>query len=144
MNSSGIILCDDILRLVEKELIRVREEYTRDFYIDLWNTSESHRGWWCLKDTEKTRRLPPSAREKTLNAVEQIGTREFFISDDGLELSLGHKIDVVNRFGPSIDGHWIDYNHYMEHDYLWIGEMYNDQPFAIVSLDDDGEVLFVY
>ena len=141
MQSSGIILCDDILRLVGKEVKEIREEDTRDFYIDLWNTSERLRGWWCLADTEINREHPPSAREKTLNAVEQIGTRNFFVSDDGTELSLGHKIDTVNRFGPSVDGYWIDYNHYMEHDYLI--RFNNDQPFVIVSLDDD-EVLFVY
>ena len=140
MKSSGIILCDDILMLVEKEVVRLREEETRSFYIDLWNTVES---LWFLGDTEKTRRPPPSAREDTLNAVEQIGSREFFISDDGLELSLRHKIDAVNRFGPSIDGHWIDYNHYMEHDYMV--RFNNDQPKVVVVLDDDdGEVLFVY
>tara|TARA_B110001450_G_C17485891_1_gene426216 strand:- start:90 stop:518 length:429 start_codon:yes stop_codon:yes gene_type:complete len=142
MQSSGIILCDDILGLVGKEVEEIREGDTRDYYIDLWNTSERHRGWWCLADTEMIRLNPPSAREKTLNAVEQIGTQNFFVSDDGVELSLGNKIDSVNIFGPSINGYWIDYNHYMEHDYMV--RFNNDQPSAIVSLDDDGEVLFVY
>ena len=142
MQSSGIILCDDILGLVGKEVKEIREEDTRDFYIGLWNTSERLRGWWCLANTEINREHPPSAREKTLNAVEQIGTRNFFVSDDGVELSLGNKIDSVNVFGPSINGYWIDYNHYVEHDYMV--RFNNDQPSAIVSLDDDGEVLFVY
>ena len=142
MQSSGIILCDDILGLVGKEVDEIKDGDTRDFDIGLWYTSERLRGWWCLEDTAMIRLNPPSAREKTLNAVEQIGTRDFFVSDDGVELSLGHKIDAVNIFGPSINGYWIDYNHYMEHDYMV--RFNNDQPSAIVSLDDDGEVLFVY
>ena len=52
---SGIILCDDILEIVGKEVKEIREEDTRDFYIGLWNTSERLRGWWCLADTEMNR-----------------------------------------------------------------------------------------
>jgi hypothetical protein len=81
-------------------------------------------------------------REKTLNAVEQIGSG-FMISDDDNELRLRHKLEAVNDFSLGVNDVWIDYNHYNTHGYL---ANYNrGQPKVRISLDnDDGEILFVY
>jgi len=140
---SGIILCDDILGIVGKEVKEIRDQETLKYHMDIWETGEPFRGWWCLLSSNHTPpRDRPTMREKTLNAVEQIGSG-FMISDDDNELRLKHKLEAVNDFSLGVNDVWIDYNHYNTHGYL---ANYNrGQPKVRVSLDnDDGEILFVY
>jgi len=142
---SGIILCDDILGTVGEQVKLIRDEDTRKYHIDIWESSESYRGWWCLSISPafpNTNAIPqPTIREKTLNAVEQIGTDFIISDDDGERLHLKHKLEVVNDFSNTVNSIWIDYNHYKIHDYLQ--NYTGDPPKARVTVDD-GEILFVY
>ena len=136
---SGIILCNDIIEMIGKDVKKIRDKNTLDYYMDIWEKTERYRGWSCLLNYV----VPPTNRELSLISVEQIGSKGFIVSDRNLSLTLKNKIEVVNDFKEDVNQKWEDYCCYLEHDYLT--RINNHPPRISVTIDeDDGDVLFVY
>jgi len=142
---SGIMLCYDIIEMIGKDVKKIRDKDTLDYYIDIWEKTERYRGWscllkygsWCVPSSL------PTLRELSLIGIEQIGSKEFIISDRNIPLTLKNKIEAVNDFKEDVNHRWIDYNCYLENDYLT--RINNYPPRISVTIDeDDGDVLFVY
>lgn len=142
---SGIILCNDIIEMIGKDVKKIREKDTLDYYMDIWEKTERYRGWSCLLTINLSNftSITPSPREFTLIGIEQIGSKNFIVSDRNLPLTLKNKIEAVNYFKQDINLRWIDYNCYLEHDYMT--RINNNPPRISITIDeDDGDILFVY
>ena len=73
---SGIILCNDIIEMIGKDVKKIRDKNTLDYYMDIWEKTERYRGWSGLLNYL----VPPTNRELSLIGIEQIGSKEFIIS----------------------------------------------------------------
>jgi len=136
---SGIILCDDIIEMIGKDVKKIRDKDTLDYYMGIWEQTERYRGWSCLLNYI----IPPSLRELTLFGIEQIGSKEFMVSDRNLPLTLKNKIEVVNVFKEDVNRRWEEHCCYLEHDYMT--RINNYPPRISITIDEDeNDVLFVY
>jgi len=134
------MLCDDIIEMIGKDVKKIRDKDTLDYYIDIWEKTERYRSWSCLLNNI----IPPSLRELTLISIEQIGSKEFMVSDRNIPLTLKNKIEVVNVFKEDVNLRWVDHCCYLV-PIRHLLRINNHHPRISVTIDeDDGDVLFVY
>ena len=144
---SGIILCDDILKIIGKNIKKVREKYTLNYYIELSKNNEKYRGWKCFMKPYLSNTIPPTNRELTLNSIEQIGSDHFMVSDNNIPLTLRNKLKIINDndYNEMISLKWIDHKcHFLlKNKNFWLIRSGKPIPRITVSVYGNNQ-LFVY
>jgi hypothetical protein len=95
-------LCHDILEMIGKNVINIRDKQILDFYMEIWNNKFPKRGWNSIIMYDITN------EEKNDCFIQIIGAK-FIVDEDGSNLPLKEQIRIIKLYDGIILNSWYNF-----------------------------------
>jgi len=118
-------LCNDILEMIGKQVQKIRDKKTLDYYLEIWNNKNPSRGWNSIV-------LNNITNEELNHCFLQIIGSNFIVNEDGSRISLKEAQRVIKLYDRLVLNSWYNFK-------SWMLEFYSPE-----NIENDEDILTFY